>query len=661
LVERSALALLGTRPGASLHVRAPGGHVADLRVSGVVLDAGQAPGWQDQTGYAYATPATLAALGQGAHLDELRVAVGEGRGRERAAAVAAELAAWLEAEGRRVERVEIMPGEHPHADHMKTMLAVLQAFSALALTLSGTLAANVMAALLAKQVRQVGIMKAIGATTSQVAGLYLAFVLPLALAAVALGMPAGSALARWFAAFVADQMLNLDVRNLAIPARVVVGEALIGIGVPLIAAAVPIVRAARVTAREAIQHVGMALPVAAKRAAPGRAPWPSWADRRVSLALRNTFRRPARLALTVGALSLGGAMLMTAANVYEGLVLALARSLAARGGDVEARLLRPAPTSALEARARALPGVADAEAWGLVLASLELPTSAVSRSPVGTSRYGLFAPPEGTRLFGAPLVKGRRPEPGERNVVLVNRTFLADERGLDVGASVTLVAAGRRATVTIVGAVEEVAPPSLYTNRPTLDALSAQAGGAGALRLVAEPGRQRQVAAALEEALIDAGWFPTLTMTREAFARSATDHFAIVLLVLATAAAAAFLVGGLGLATSMSLNVLERAREIGVLRAIGATRRAVLGVLVLEGAALALASALLASAIALPLSAGLGRVVGEHGLHATLPFTVSRAALGAWFGLVALVTALACLVPSRRALRHAVRDVLAHE
>ncbi len=129
-------------------------------------------------------------------------------------------------------------------------------------------------------------------------------------------------------------------------------------------------------------------------------------------------------------------------------------------------------------------------------------------------------------------------------------------------------------------------------------------------------------------------------MTREAFARSATDHFAIVLLVLATAAAAAFLVGGLGLATSMSLNVLERAREIGVMRAIGATSGAVPRLLALEGAAVALASALLAAALALPLSAAVGRIVGEHGLHAELPFTVSLAALGAWSALTAVVAAL---------------------
>ncbi len=320
--------------------------------------------------HTYATPATLAELGQGRHLDELRVTVGEGGGRDQAAAVAAELAAWLTAEGHKVERVEVTSGKHPHADHMKTMLAVLQAFSALALTLSGTLAANVMAALMAKQVRQVGLMKAIGATTAQVAGLYLSFVLPLAAAGVALGVPAGSALGRWFATFVADQMLNLDVRSLAIPARVIVGEVLVGAGVPLVAAAVPVLRAARTTAREAIHHVGVVPPTGGGR--PAKRPWLGLGvDRRAALALRNTFRRPARLALTLGALSLGGAMLMTAANVSEGLVLALDRSLAARGGDVEARLLRPAPAADLEARARRVPGVVDAEAWGMVLAALE--------------------------------------------------------------------------------------------------------------------------------------------------------------------------------------------------------------------------------------------------------------------------------------------------
>ena len=49
-------------------------------------------------------------------------------------------------------------------------------------------------------------------------------------------------------------------------------------------------------------------------------------------------------------------------------------------------------------------------------------------------------------------------------------------------------------------------------------------------------------------------------------------------------------VGGLGLMTTMSLNVLERRREMGVLRAIGATPAMVWRLVVAEGAFVALLS-----------------------------------------------------------------------
>ena len=69
-------------------------------------------------------------------------------------------------------------------------------------------------------------------------------------------------------------------------------------------------------------------------------------------------------------------------------------------------------------------------------------------------------------------------------------------------------------------------------------------------------------------------------------------------------------VGGLGLMTSMSLNVLERRREMGVLRAIGATPRTVWLIVVAEAVATAILSWALAALVAWPFSRRAGRPPG---------------------------------------------------
>jgi putative ABC transport system permease protein len=157
LFVRSTLPVLRVGQGAKIRVRLPGNRSVVVRVGGVVHDPGQAPGWMDQVAYAYCYPNTLRRLGMGGEAEELRVVI-EGD-RERATEVASGLADRLREGGRRVHRVEVARREHPHADHMGSMLTVLQVFSVLALILSGAMAANVVAALMAKQVRQIRVMK----------------------------------------------------------------------------------------------------------------------------------------------------------------------------------------------------------------------------------------------------------------------------------------------------------------------------------------------------------------------------------------------------------------------------------------------------------------------------------------------------------------------
>jgi putative ABC transport system permease protein len=135
----------------------------------------------------------------------------------------------------------------------------------------------------------------------------------------------------------------------------------------------------------------------------------------------------------------------------------------------------------------------------------------------------------------------------------------------------------------------------------------------------------------------------------------------IMLALLSSAAIAALIVGALSLATSISLSVLERSREIGVMRAIGASDGRIRRLLFTEGAILCVVSVGLAIVVSLPFTALVQRVVGEHGLHVTMPFSVSIQAFAVWAVAAALVLVLASLLPARTALLSPVREVLAQE
>jgi putative ABC transport system permease protein len=133
----------------------------------------------------------------------------------------------------------------------------------------------------------------------------------------------------------------------------------------------------------------------------------------------------------------------------------------------------------------------------------------------------------------------------------------------------------------------------------------------------------------------------------------------IVMIVLAIAIAMG-VVGSIGLASTMSANILDRTREFGVMHAIGAPPKAVRRIVVAEGIFLAFTSCLVAVVPALALTAVLGAGLGNLFFSAPLPFRISLPAVGIWLALVMLGGVLATDAAATRASRITVREALAY-
>jgi putative ABC transport system permease protein len=119
-------------------------------------------------------------------------------------------------------------------------------------------------------------------------------------------------------------------------------------------------------------------------------------------------------------------------------------------------------------------------------------------------------------------------------------------------------------------------------------------------------------------------------------------------------------IGGIGLASTMSTNVLDRTREFGVMHAIGARPERVQRIVTAEGAFLALASILVAVVPALALTAVLGAGLGNLFFAAPLPFRISIPAIAIWTAIAILGSILATEAAATRASRLTVREALAY-
>lgn len=663
LLERQALALLGTSAGDRLAVDTADGGRRDLVVSGTVHDPGLAPARQEQTAYGYVTPATVRALGEDATLHLLKIEV---RDRPDDAAhveaVATRLAAWLAARGHAVEQIRVPPpGRHPHQNQMNAVLLVFLIFAGLAFALSGVLAASVVSALLARQVREIGVMKAVGASTGQIAGLYVAFVAALGALSTAVAVPLARAAGLGFASLVAGQ-LNFDLTSTTVPAGVILVLLGAGVAVPVLLALFPILAATRTTVLEALNSAGDVRAV--RPGVLGR--WSStWrgADRTLLLSVRNALRRPARLLLTVALLASAGAVFLTALNVRAAWEANLDDARRDRRDLLDVRFRRFEDEREVLDVIRTTPGVTTAEPWSEAASSrgrADGPSVVRTYPDGGHGALNLRSAPADGRLAAWTMLQGRALRLGDTRGVLLNHAakaaFFPDVR---VGETVTVSVEGRSASLTVIGVARELlSPAAAYVPPGTFTALTQRPGRVNAVRVAVLPRHSERAARLLEARLERGGMAVDRVVTEETFDEAASGHVSVLIVALMGLAAVMGAVGVLGLASAMGSNVMERTREFAVIRAVGGTSAVVARLVTLEGVFVAVLSVGVAVPSSLPLSLAVGSLVGTAAFRWPLPLVVSPAGVSSWFALAVGFAALASLLPALQAARSTVREAL---
>jgi putative ABC transport system permease protein len=321
-------------------------------------------------------------------------------------------------------------------------------------------------------------------------------------------------------------------------------------------------------------------------------------------------------------------------------------------------LQRPAPAAQLEAVARAVPEVEMAEAFRR--AGVNLVEDGGSATVREGRRTLLFGYAEGTHLLKLPLREGRWPAPEEVDAVVINRHVQTATPGLKLGGEITVKFRERRTRVHVVGIVEEIGSAAIYAAFPVFENMTGLGDASGVLRVKIKGDRQQLVAAALDQALIDARLTPSLINTRNEFRTSLEEHFAVVTGVMKMIALASALVGAISLIATVSLGVLERAREIGVIRALGARPRSVVAIFLVEGGAVAFLSAVISVAGSIIFARLLNGIAERQLLHVAVPLYVSRIGFALLFSGFLLVI-LGVWLSVSRLLRLSIREALAYE
>lgn len=357
---------------------------------------------------------------------------------------------------------------------------------------------------------------------------------------------------------------------------------------------------------------------------------------------------------------------MTALNVSEAWDENLKRIYVQRLYDQDVKLNSRINADSVIDRVKTLNGINVAEGWDYSA------TSVVKESEYEITRtypdkgHGSFvmqAMPLPTQLLNPTITDGRwLTTPGSNEVVL---NQMARNENTKLGGMIVLTVEGKPSSWKIVGFTEDVgSSATAYVSIETFSKINGTKGNIKMLR-VAYADRSRDFASArskeldnlLESQKISVSSSTPVWLLHNAVAA----HMKVLVNSLLAMAILMALVGTLGLMSTVSMNVLERTREIGVMRAIGATPVKIRNLIVWEGLTIGVISIVIAFLTSLLLSWYMGEFIGRISFRTPLTLSVSLLAIAIWIVIILAGSYVATIFPARRANTVTTREALAYE
>jgi len=656
LIERDGRLISNLDIGSRSRVRA-GKRIIEVPITGIAFDPAQAPATQDHFIYAYVDKPTYTAITGEPANQRLLLRLNHVTTKQEVEAVIDQLGEELKAQGIGLTSINVPRlNEHPHQWQLNTLLFLQGSISLLAFLMGAVLVSQLMASILAKQVRQIGILKAIGASRRKVLKIYLTMVIVLGISAGVIAIPLAVASGYAFSYFVAGK-LNFEILTQHLPVHLYLALIATSLLLPVMLSLPAILKGVNVSVHDALSDYGISPNGMGATAEKVSA---SWMPLGLLLAVRNSLRQQKRLAITVATMALGVAIFSTGFNVRASLAVLLAEVNDSMRHDVQVVLKDQILREQALPVFRAVGNVARIETWNGGRGELQSRIMATARG------VGIVALPHDTDLFRPRITTGRWLHGFQAPEVVMNRQALELYGNPTLGSSLPLDIGGNIRMVKLVGVIDELEKSKVYIDQVLYDAFANPKHYINSLMFVSKEKGYDTVMTLkgdIEAAIARSDLNVLYVMAQAERVKIIYDHLNIILTTIVFLSLLVLVVSALGMASATSISILERTREIGALRAIGATPAVIFQQFVTEGMIVSVASVLLGLLLAWPLSMVAADFFGTLmlGEGAALRYVFS----GEGFAITLVTTLifgwLASRIPARRAIRVSTRDALAYE
>jgi putative ABC transport system permease protein len=459
-----------------------------------------------------------------------------------------------------------------------------------------------------------------------------------------------------FAHFVAEK-LNFNILTNRLPIHIYIYLATAGLLLPILLSLPALLKGVRVSVYEALSDYGI------QQENPGKNKSVSVAQHLPTilvLAFRNTLRRKKRLIITVLTMALGVAIFSTGFNVRQSLWVLLSDVRDSMKHDVQVVFRDQIPKDRALAPFNFIDNLSRIETWNGGKGELQ------NRVVSTEDSIGIVALPYNTDLLRLKVKKGSWLQGTNEPEVVMNQQALEAYRNPEVGDDISLKIAEKQLTAKLVGVVWEFDKAKIYIDQRQYDAFANPGHLVNSLMFVAKDKSYNNIMTMKKEIEKDiaASDLNVLYVTSQADrVKVIYDHLNIILMTIVFLALTVLIVSALGMASATGINIMERTREIGVLRAIGATPGMIYKLFVYEGMIISVTSVILGLMLSWPLSIVASKFFGDLmlGNGALLPFAFS--AYGFWITLITTIIFgwLASRIPARRAIQVSTREALTYE
>jgi putative ABC transport system permease protein len=557
------------------------------------------------------------------------------------------------------------PNKHWGRTYMDSMVMVQKMLAIICVFISAILVFNTISNLITQQTNQIGILKAIGGKAPFIASIYLMNALVYGALAFLIAFPLSAILAFGITKTFLN-LFNIDFNTFQISRNAVILQMLCALLAPLLAGLPPILMGASITVRQAIASYGLGNGGGSGRVSR----WVESAGTRLlpshyATAIGNMLRHKGRLIMTELVLIAAGTSFLMVMSLNSSLALTLDNFFARQvydttlGFDNEQRIDRAIQV------AESVPGVDKAQAVFEQSASLFVQGQLVKEAGLGTTIRGLS--PE-SDFFKPLIVAGRWLVPGDGRAVVVARET-AEKNNIKVNDIITLdIGASGKDQWQVVGLYEPVfvggfAADTVYAPLDALSQVTKIYNKTGLVQ-VRTTAHNRAFAQEVTKELKEIYALHNMDVggSQVQLDQRATNEwqFSLVTSMLLALSIIVALVGAIALMGALSIGVIERTKEIGVLRAVGARSPTIMGIFVLEGILQGWLSWLVAVPLSLLVSPGAAKAMGTIMFGATLDYQYNWNAVIIWLAIVLVISVLASILPARGATRISVRDSLAY-